>query len=340
MSRARSRFGDWSVLVLSLVLAWGVWYAVREDLDEVREVELPIAVLVTPGGNVDGSLREGMVPVRVKGSRRDLDRLTSMTKPLLVPVRGDDLAVDQYTGTRAVHAEDLVLPEGYRSGNLRVLEILRDPPTVTVYLWKVKTDKRSVAPPEFPGLKELSVEKDRPRWPREVLVRAPEADLNQIPVLRTTVDPEQLRRAVEAMGDSARTTVTLPLTILDAPTDGFTLLDPRTLEVTVDLVRNVGATVTLPLQVLRSGGRDARRLRIGDPGKPWFLDGDPPAVKLELRGTPRALAEVTPERVRAFVLADELPADATEGDLRVHTSDLPAGVLLAESGLTVPVRAE
>lgn len=336
MSEKRSLFANWGVKLLALLLAWGIWYVVREDLDEPRDFSLPVAVQVAQGASLEGSVHEpAYVSVKVKGPRREVDLLAG-GKPLVAPVRADDLAVDQNTGTKAFRADDLALPEPMRPGSIRILEM--EPDVVLVRLWRVARREVPLAPPEFPGTAELNVQVERRRWPQKAVVRAPADQLDSLLVLRTAVDRDQLRRFVEAMGDAPRTTVTLPLTLLDAGT--LSVLEPKPLEVTADLVRDGEATIKVPLAILRDAAAAPRALRVVDPERPWFQAGEPPLVTLELRGNPVALAAVTPQTVRAFLLESDLPAGATEGELRVHTSDLPSGVALAREDLLLRVRAE
>jgi hypothetical protein len=115
-------------------------------------------------------------------------------------------------------------------------------------------------------------------------------------------------------------------------------VEPRVLEVTADLARNAEVSVTLPLAVFRDADGAGPHLRVlADPARPWVLAGEPPRIAIVLRGTPRSLAAVAPQTIRAFVVASEMPPGVERGDLRVHTSDLPSGVALAKEDLSVPV---
>jgi hypothetical protein len=338
MSERRSFFANWGVKLLALLLAWGIWYVVREDLDEPRDLSLKVAIQVAEGAEMEAALHGAShVSVKLKGPRREVDLLASGMRPLIAHVRADDLAVDQNTGTRAFRAEDLVLPEPVRPGTVRIVEM--DPDVVMVRLWRVARREVPLKPPEFPGTSELNVQVERRRWPQKAVVRGPAEELDSHLTLRTAVDREQLRRFVEAMGDAPRTTVTLPLTILDVTPGLLTVIEPKDLEVTADLVRNGEASVQVPLSILRAAEGPSRGLQVVDPQRSWFTAGDPPTITLEMRGNPLALATVTPQTVRAFLLESELAADATEGELRVHTSDLPSGVVLSREDLVLPVRA-
>src|SRR6185295_7812065 len=57
MSLRRSVFGNWGVKLLALLLAWGIWYVVREDLDEPRKVILHVVARAPAGGAVDGEVQ-------------------------------------------------------------------------------------------------------------------------------------------------------------------------------------------------------------------------------------------------------------------------------------------
>jgi hypothetical protein len=336
MSPAPGRFAGFGVKALALLLAWGLWYAVREDLDETRDFELPIVVRPAPGSSVDGEPIRARVAGRVKGPRRELDLLIPSGKPLAIVTQNEHLTAEQFSGTRDFTTSELLLPEPIRPGTVRIVEL--DPDPVPVRLWRVERREVPLAPPEFPGADELGVQVERRRWPTKAVVRAPLEQLGSLLVLRTAVDREQLRRLVEAMGEAPRTTVTLPLTIVDTPTDRLAVVEPRSLEVTADLARNAEVDVTAELSIFSDANGTGPRLRIvADDAHPWVLPGDRPRIVLTLRGTPRALGLVTPKSFRAFVVASEFPPVAERGELRVHISDLPSGVLLAKENLTVPV---
>lgn len=335
MTAGESAFGSSGVKLLALLLAWGIWFVVREDLEEPAAMTT-VVVRAPPGSNVEGEIvGGGAVSVKLKGARRDIEMIVGAQRPLVANLRAEDLAPDQYTGSRDFHADDLAFPEPVRPGSVRIVEM--EPETLAVRLWRVERREIQLAPPEFPGTDELNVQVERKRWPPKVVVRAPSQQLKDVLVLRTTVDREQLRRHVEAMGDAARTTVTLPLALVDVPPGVLTVIEPRSLEATADLVRNVETTVTVRLSVLRDVAAPARDLTIVDPRKPWFHAGDPPTITLALRGSPRAVASIPPGSVRAFLLESELAVGANAGELRVRVADLPPGVLPRDE-LLVPVR--
>jgi hypothetical protein len=338
MSPRESRFTGLGVKFLALLLAWGLWYAVREDLDETREFELPVVVRPAPGSNVDGEPLRPRAAGRIKGPRRELDLLLPSGRPLAIVTRPEDLTVDQHSGTHEYTASDLVLPDTIRAGTVRILDI--EPEVFPVRLWRVERREVPLAPPEFPGAEETGVQVERKRWPQKAVVRAPLDQLGGLLVLRTAVDRDRLRQLVEAMGDAPRTTVTLPLSIIETPTDRLSVVEPRALEVTADLVRNAEVEVTVDLEVFRDVEGSAPRLRVvADAARPWIAAGDRPKITLTLRGTPRALAAVSPKSFRAFLVASELPSGAERGELRLHTSDLPSGVVLAKESVTVAVEA-
>jgi hypothetical protein len=335
MNVLRALFANAGMKLLALLLAWGLWFVVREDLDEVRDAVLRVSVRPVPGSNIDAAVENDQVTVRVRGPRRDVDQLVDVARELLVRVRPDDLNVDQLTAVRELGADDLLLPPPLPPDAVRIEEM--SPETITVRLWRVERREVPVRTPEFPGLEDLNVSVERRSWPQKALVRGPADDLVKLPWLDSTVDREQLRRAVEAMGDSGRVSTSLPLLLTNAPTANFQVIEPRALEVRFDLVRSATLTVTVPLPLLDDAGARPRRIRVAPGDRPGIVAGTPPQIALELRGPPKALATVTPESIRAFLLASELPADAKSGELRVHTSDLPAGVSLAREPLTVPV---
>lgn len=333
MSAERPFFGNWGVKLLALLLAWGVWYVVREDLDEPRDVRLRVVAQTPEGGSIDGEVQDDIVAVKVRGPRRDVEYLVN-EKQLLAPIRPDDLTVDQNTGTKILRAEELLLPEPLLPGAVRILEMT--PSVVTVRLRRMERRPMTLRPPELRGIEDLNVVVERKRWPQKAVVRGPADQLGTL-ALETAVEFDALRRAVEGMGDLPRATVTLPLTLLNAPSKNFTVIEPHVLEMTLDLVREASATVTVPLSLLDDADGHARHLRLAGE-RPWIVAGDPPHVVLELRGSARSLAAGSTQTVHAFVLASELPDGADEGELRLHTADLPPGASLARDDLVVPVR--
>lgn len=334
MSAERPFVRGWGMKLLALLLAWGVWYVVREDLDEPRDVRLHVVAQTVAGGAIDGEVQEDMVAVKIRGPRRDVEFLVN-EKQLIAPVRADDLTVDQNSGTKTLRAEDLLLPEALVPGSVRIVEMT--PATVTVRLRRMERRPMTLRPPELRGIEDLNVQVERKRWPQKAVVRGPADQLGTL-ALETAVEYDQLRRAVEAMGDATRATVTLPLTLLNAPSKNFTVIEPRVLEMSLDLVRESSATLTLPLAILQDANGPARRVRVSGE-RPWIVAGDPPQVVLELRGSSKSLAAATPQSVRAFILASDLPDGADQGEVPLHTADLPAGAVLVRDDLVVPVQA-
>jgi hypothetical protein len=330
---------NWGAKLLSLLLAWGLWYAVREDLEDVREATLTVVAEGPEGADLDGVVLTPRVAAKLKGPRREVEVMASGAHALVAPLSAGDLAVDQHTTVREFRSTDLRPPAPMRPGVVRIVEM--DPEVVRVQVRRLETRQIPLAPPEFPGAKEAQVVVEIRRRPEEVLVRGPVEQLRSILELRTSVPREQIRRAAESMGDAARTTVTLPLVVDPAQRPFATLLEPRDLEATVDLVRVQEREVTLPLSIYRDEdairGAGPRRLQFAEINKPCLASRDPPAIQVRLRGSPRALDAVRAETLRAFVLEHELPIEATFGDLRVHTSDLPPGVTLDRDDYAVSV---
>lgn len=323
--------------LLSLLLAWGLWYVIREDLEDTRDATLSVVVEAQNGCDLDGVVTTPRVAVKLKGPRREVEEVASGVHALIAPLAAGDLGVDRHSGVREFRADDLRLPTPLRPGVVRIVEM--DPEVVRVLVRRVESRTIPLAPPEFPGAAEAHVVVETKRRPSEVVVRGPVEHLRTILELRTSVGRDQLRRAAEAMGDAARTTVTLALTIDPAQRPFVTLLEPREIDVVVDLVRTQESEVNLPLAIYRDAtpGTQTRRLVFTELNKAWLVSRDPPRIQLKVRGSPRSLANLRPETLRAFVLESELPADATFGDLRVHTSDLPPGVTLDRDDYTVSV---
>lgn len=334
MRPARDLFRDTGVKLLALILAWGLWYVVRADMDEARALTLPVELRPVPGCGIEGEAQRSHVTVQLRGPRHDVELLMSGTRPLVVPIRATDLAADQMSGQREIGAEDFDLPEPISPGSVRIEEVRGEP--LRVRLWRVESRSVPVRSPEFPGADDAGIQVERKSWPPKVLVRGPIDSLNALVWIDAHVDRETLRRAVLQMGDEPRMQVSLPLTLPDLEGGGFTLIEPRTVEVQAELVRSGGARLPVPIVLVEDAGTTARTLRLVAAERA-YLAGDPPRVILDLRGTPRAVASASAASVRAYVHVGELPADADHGELRIHVSGLPPGVALANENLTVPV---
>lgn len=340
MTVLRSLFRNWGAKLLSLALAWGLWYAIREDLEDVRQATLAVEAQAPQGSDLDGVVLSPRVAVTLKGPRREVDELASGAHPLLAPLSDGDLAVDQHSRIRDFRAEDLLPASPLRAGVVRIVEM--EPKVVRVQVRRLESRTVPLAPPEFAGAADAHVVVELKRRPAEALVRGPVEQLRSVVELRTTVAREHLRRAVEAMGDAGRTTVTLPLTVDPTQKPFVTILEPRELDVTVDLVRVHEIEVQMPLSIYRERGPEspegaARRLQFAEINRPCLVSRSPPRIVVKLRGSPRALSSVRPDALRAFVLEEELPPDATFGDLRIHLSDLPPGVTLDRDDYAVSV---
>lgn len=338
MTAGRLVTENWGLKLLALLLAWGIWFVLRGDLEERQDATVRVTLDLPPG--IDGEPLPASVAVRLHGHRRDLDAFLRGVPSMRVRVETADLAVDQTSATRVVEPRELVPLEPFGAHAVRVAEFA-DRAGLRLRLWRVEARTIQLAQPLFPGIEDLPVRVERPSWPTQATVEGPVEELARILALRTTVDRDQLRQFAASAGDAPRTSVTLPLTIADVPSDRLRVLSPvpAKFAVTADLVRAASRTIEVPLLVLAEGG-PARPLRLEAPGRAWFLAGDPPRISLELRGSPRALESIVPEQVRAFVLASELAPGADAGDLRVHVADLPAGVAPALEDLRVSVRTQ
>ena len=340
MTAFRAFFRNWGAKLLSLVLAWGIWYAVREDLEDERQATVPVIAEAPPGSDLDGVVLTSRVAVTIKGPRREVDEMASGSHPLVAPLTADDLASDELSKFRDFRAEDLHVASPLRPGVVRIVEM--EPRLVRVQVRRLESRTVPLSPPDFPGANDVHVGVVIKRRSEEALVRGPVEHLRSILELKTAVARDAFRRAVESMGDSGHTTVTLPLTV-DASQKSFvTLLEPREPEVTVDLVRLQDKEVEVPLSIFRDRGPGsadgpARRLQFAEINRPCLVSRHPPRVLFKLRGSPKSLAAVRAETLRAFVLEEELSPELAFGDLRVHMSDLPQGVTLDREDYFVSV---
>lgn len=321
--------------LFSLVLAWGLWYAVREDLDETRTVTLRVEADPGSDAGVDGQVLTDSVEVRIKGSRREVELLANGLRPLRAPIASGDLAVDQYSGTKAFRASELRFPAPVAANAVRIVEM--EPQKVDVRVRRIQQRDLPLAPPIFPPAEETRVRIETRKLPERVWVRAPAEHLRTLIDVKTVVDREQLLGLISRMDDSVRTTATVQLHIDASQADLLELIEPRTLEAVIELVRVDEQTIVVPLVVLQPRGQDSVTMTVAAQNKPWVFVGPEPAVNLTLRGSRENLAAVDSRRIRAFLLATDLPPEGNLADIPVHVADLPQGVALDRTDYTVTV---
>jgi hypothetical protein len=208
------------------------------------------------------------------------------------------------------------------------------PALVGVRLYRVETQEKTVAPPEFQGVADLSLRHALQSYTNTAKVRGAVSVLSTFREIKTFVSKAQLMAFAETLRESPKSNSRLVLEIDPKQRDLFKLVEPPELSARVELSRVAEQELVLPVRILgeadRPGAR-VRRVQFAELNKPCFIRGDPPRVKLQFTGVPSALAALVMSKARAFVLAADLPVDQRNGDVPIHVSDLPAGVALAEA---------
>jgi hypothetical protein len=275
------------------------------------------------------------VEVRIRGARREVELLANGLRPLMAPIASADLAVDQYSGTKSFGASDLRFPAPVAPNAVRIVQM--DPQKVDVRVRRMQQRDLPLAPPVFPPPEETRVRIETRKLPERVWVRAAAEHLRTLIDVKTVVDREQLLGLIARMDDSVRTTATVQLRIDASQADLLELIEPRTLEAVVELVRVDEQTIVVPLVVLQPRGEVPVTMTVAQTNKPWVFVGPEPAVNLTLRGSRENLDAVDARRIRAFLLATDLPAEGNVADIPVHVADLPQGVALDRTDYVVTV---
>jgi len=323
----RARFSDLGLVPLALVFGWALWYMVREELTESQRREVQV-VVDAPAG-IEVVPERGTVVVEVRGSRGAVDAFRAMHAPRIVRrISSSDLPSGVDETRRDYGKDDFDFGDIVGGSSLTVVEM--DPVLVGVRLLRVEVQEKTVAPPEFQGAADLSIRHSLQSYTNTARVRGAASKLATFREIRTFVSKEQLLAIAETLRDTPKSTTRLTLDIDPAQRDLFTLVSPPQLSARVELSRVAEQEVVLPIRVLDEPGGGARRVQFAELNKPCFVRGDPPKVKISFTGVPSALATLTSGRVRAFVLASDLPADQRNGDVPVHLADLPVGVAPAQ----------
>jgi hypothetical protein len=326
----RALFADLGLLTLAAVFGWALWYVVREELTEFQRREVQVAVEAPPGFEVTPN--RGTVKVEVRGARAAVDAFRALHSPKIVrrvvsadlPQGVDETALD-------LRRDDFDFGDMLGGASLTVTEM--DPPVVRVRVCRLEVQQKTVAPPEFQGATDLSLRHVLQSYTNTAKVRGAVSVLATFREIRTFVSKEQLQAFAENLRDSPKSTTRLDLQIDPSQRGLFTLVEPLQLSARVELSRVAEQELVLPIRVLDEPprpGAKARRVQFAELNKPCFVRGDPPSVKLQFTGVPSALAALATGKVRAFVLADDLPPDRRNGDVPVHVADLPAGVALSQ----------
>ena len=332
MKLVRVVFGDPGLKVLSLLLAWALWYIVREDLTETATREATVVVEVEGDGDLSARPNQRTVTIQASGPRRALEAFRGNLQPRVVArIRADALESDQYDRKISFSQQELELRDSLGNEDLTIQSMI--PATVDVVVFRVEQTRKTVEPPDFLGIDELDVRVDLKRYTTEAVVRGAANALSTIPRIKTFVSKEQIRSYAAGLRDTLGSTVVFRLNIDPKQAPNIELIEPKELEAQVQLSRVEQHPLEVPLQLYgdvgpSTAGGNARRLRFAEINKPHLLAGDPPRVQLVLIGPPAAVERLTPESIRAFVLTSDLPPDQTFGDIPVHIADLPPGVAL------------
>lgn len=350
MNLLRATVANPGLKLLSLLLAWGLWYVVREGLEDVVPANLRVAADAADpsvdgagvdGVGVDGEVLHPAVFVKLKGTQREIELVTRGDQPLAAPIAPSDLAADELAREKEFRAEDLVLP--LPGGRVRIVEM--EPEVVRVRVRRIERREIALAPPAFPGAGEMRVQIQLRKSPDRVWVRAASEHLRSNLDLRTVVPRADLQRAVASMGDSAKVTATFQLQVDPAQAAIMQVLDPRELVCTAEIGRFDEEILTVPVAILSApGDGEGRRITVAEANHPWVFAGPPPQVKLVLRGSRAALDLALARPPRAFLLAAEVPSDGSArsatADVPLHVADLPPGVSLDREDATVLVRSD
>jgi hypothetical protein len=330
MRLLRTLFGDLGLVALAAVFGWALWYTVREELNEV--VRREVTVVIEADGGLDVSPRTLKVRLDVQGPRRAVDAFRTASEPRLVRrVPIEELPPGTDEARRDFTKDDLSFSDPRGPSALTIVEM--DPPVLSVRVFRVETQEKTVAPPEFQGLADLSLRHSLQSYTNKARVRGAVSVLSTFREIRTFVSKQQLMGFAESLRDNPKSTAHVVLEIDPSQRDLFTVVEPLELWARVELSRVAEMELLVPVRIYQEPAPRAgasRRLQFAEINKPHFVPGDPPKVRLLVTGVPSALAALTGARVRAFVLESELPEDQKNGDVPVHVADLPAGVALQQ----------
>ena len=330
MKVLRTLFGDLGLIGLAVMFGWALWYVVRGELNETQPREILVSVEADTGLAATPAVQK--VLITVQGPRSAIEGFRSVSAPRLVRrLSLADLPAGADETRRDFSKEDLDFAAFLGNSALSVVEM--EPQVISVQVFRMEVQEKTVAPPEFPGAADLSLRHVLLGYTNRAKVRGAVSVLSTFREIRSFVGREQLQGFAESLRDNPKSTVRMVLEIDPSQRDLFTLVEPKELSARVELSRVAEQELVLPLQILVDSARAskaARRLQFAELNKPAFLAGSPPRVRLMVTGVPSALASLNPARVRAFVLESDLAEDQRNGDVPVHVADLPPGVALTQ----------
>ena len=326
----RALVADLGLLGLAAVFGWAIWYTVREDLNESQRREVEVVIQADSG--LDVTPRTQIVNIVVQGPRRAVDALRAMQSPKIVRrLTPADLPPGSDETRRDFGKDDFDFAASLGGSPLNVIEM--DPAVVSVKVFRVEVQEKTVAPPEFQGAADLGLRHVLQGYTNTAKVRGAVSLLSTFREIRTFVSREQLQGFAESLKDSPKTLARLVLDIDPSQRELFTLVEPLQLSARVELSRVAEQEFVLPIEIYSEsslGARPARRLQFAELNKPHLVPGDPPRVRLLVTGVPSALAALATSKVHAFVLSGDLPQEQRNGDVPVHVADLPPGVALSQ----------
>ncbi len=332
-------FGDLGVKLIAIVIAWAIWFLVREGLEESGERTLPVQLAAPEKYGAEVVRGFGSVRVKFKGSRgavTQYDNLPESDRVVRVQVLPDHIPVDAKATTKIFRYDDdlnVLFPELIRTGELRP-DSIEPEGGIEVRIWYIDTATKPVAPPELEdiGDPEVQVAFERLHDP-EVTLRARRETMVNIPSLKTRVTAEAILREVERLGAKPSDIVDVELEI--AMNEEFEILAPvGRLEASIRITRVSTDTLEVPIRIYYKTA-DQPRMAFDSKNeiarKDVFLpaegDGDP-HLRVSLRGAPGVLKDLDAGAIRAFVLASDWNVENPSEPVKVRFERLPEGVEL------------
>lgn len=332
-------FGDVGLKVVALLIAWSMWFLVREGLDQDITVKLPVK-FETPA-DILAERVSGFraVKVRLRGSRAEVARFRELTdRSVTVRIDADSFADDLRLAQRTFtyDSPSVVFPGPIQAKVLRVQGY--DPPEgIKCTIWRIEEFDRPI---ETPRIEEGSFGSDAEVKFRRMLqsnarVRGKSEELKDLRAIPTVITAQALESAWRELGTKSGDVLIVPVQVDKDHQDGsieFQILDPANgMRAEVRIERTHTEPFEVPVEIYYKDA-GSRRLRAAEKNKlalpDVYVHGDPPRLKLELRGDKPTLRALDPASISIHVQAwDWKPENQTEA-VQVQIT-LPEGVELA-----------
>lgn len=330
MKLVRAILSDFGLLGLAVVFGWTIWYTVREDLNETQRTAVQVVIEAESGLEV--TPRTQTVHIEFQGARRAIDALRATQTPRIVRhLTLADLPPGADETRRDFGKDDFDFKQSLGAGALAVLDM--DPPVISVKVFRVDVQEKTVAPPEFQGAADLGLKHVLQGYTNTAKVRGAVSVLSTFREIRTIVSRDQLQGFADSLRDSPKTLARLVLEVHPSQKDLFTLVEPQQLSARVELSRVAEQEILVPIRLFTDAGtktRASRRLQFAELNKPHFVAGDPPKVRVLVTGVPSALSALATSKLHAYALESDLPADQRNGEVPVHVADMPPGIALTQ----------